>query len=83
MKLGAMSRARGHKIAFDEDDWQWLYADTNEPLGDGNGRPCIRCGRLPTKEGHDACLGMLRGVVSACCGHGVVDPFIMYVEDRV
>ncbi|HUX17139.1 MAG TPA: hypothetical protein VMW52_11750, partial [Phycisphaerae bacterium] len=34
-------------------------------------RPCRRCNRRPTPEGHDACLGKLPGVISACCGHGV------------
>ncbi len=34
-------------------------------------RECLRCGRMPTKDGYDACLGQLPGVTSACCGHGV------------
>lgn len=34
--------------------------------------PCAHCGRAPTPEGHDACLGALPGVTAACCGHGVV-----------
>lgn len=33
-------------------------------------RGCVECGRLPTPEGYDACLGVLPDVVSACCGHG-------------
>ncbi len=32
---------------------------------------CIRCGEPPTSEGHDACLGYIPGIKSACCGHGV------------
>jgi hypothetical protein len=38
-------------------------------------KPCKRCGKLATKEGHDACLGNLPFVKAACCGHGVKDAF--------
>lgn len=31
---------------------------------------CPRCFELPTKEGHDSCLGTLNHVMNACCGHG-------------
>jgi hypothetical protein len=57
---------RGHEIRFKSG--QWLYADTGEPVE--KERPCTRCGEMPTPEGHDACLGTLPGVKSACCGHG-------------
>jgi hypothetical protein len=50
---------------------QWRYTDTGEPYSPDDKRPCRRCGQEPTPEGHDACLGKLDGVVSACCGHGV------------
>lgn len=33
---------------------------------------------MPTKEGYDACLGRLPGVVAACCGHGVDDGYILF-----
>ena len=33
-------------------------------------RPCRRCGKHVTPEGHDACLGTLPGFMNACCGHG-------------
>ena len=48
-------------------------------LGEGK-KPCARCGRFPTAEGHDACLGVLDGVLNACCGHGSEDS--AYVELR-
>ena len=32
--------------------------------------PCGKCNKSVTKEGHDACLGTLPGVMNACCGHG-------------
>jgi hypothetical protein len=31
---------------------------------------CPKCHRKRSWRGHDACLGHLPGVVSACCGHG-------------
>lgn len=69
---------RGHRIEFIEGEW--YYADTGE-LADHD-RSCVRCDRLPTEEGHDACLGKLRNVSSACCGHGVEEPIIK-MEERI
>lgn len=67
------SHSRGHEIYYDGKDWR--YVDNNETLNEM--RPCKRCGRTPTKEGYDACLGHIEGATSACCGHGVVEPHIM------
>jgi hypothetical protein len=39
---------------------------------------CVKCGQMPTKEGHDACLGTLPGVIDACCGHGVKEAYIHF-----
>jgi hypothetical protein len=60
---------RGHKIYL--KDGFWYYCDNNKIL-DAE-RSCKRCGRKPTKEGYDACLGYIEGVESACCGHGVTE----------
>ena len=57
---------RGHKIVYLD---KWRYLDNNELATIE--RPCIRCGKYPTKEGHDACIGKLKNIKSACCGHGV------------
>jgi len=81
MRLGGYGAVRGHLTRFDEEAWEWVYVDTLKPLGDGKGRACIRCGKMPTPEGHDACLGTLFGdVVSACCGHGLEPPYIMFED---
>lgn len=66
--------SRGHPIEYVGSEWVW--SDTKEPI-EGNERPCIRCGCMPTPEGHDACIGTLDGVSSACCGHGVEEPYVM------
>ncbi|MCO1599839.1 hypothetical protein [Desulfosporosinus nitroreducens] len=65
------SHQRGHLIKY--IDGAWVYADTNESIT--TERPCARCGRPPTHEGHDECLGIIDGATSACCGHGVEDGY--------
>lgn len=67
---------RGHLIEYDFDNERWLYADDKSPISVE--RPCIKCGRLPTPEGYDACLGYMPNVKSACCGHGVENPILLY-----
>jgi hypothetical protein len=70
---GGRSYSHGWPTIFDGE--VWLYADTGEPAN--KQRPCRRCGRMPTPEGHDACLGTIPGAVSACCGHGVEDGYMV------
>lgn len=74
--MTATAHARGNKIYF--DDKAWRYAEDNIPIAEE--KPCIRCGKMPTSEGHDACLGHIEGAISACCGHGVGEPFIVYAN---
>lgn len=67
---------RGHRV-------EWVYADTRESVGAGD-RPCIRCGRHPIDaEGqadYDSCLGYISGAISACCGHGVSEPYVLFED---
>ena len=69
---GKMTKSflRGHSIIY--QNGEWLYQDTKSPTV-SNPRPCGHCGKPNTIEGHDACLGILPGVMNACCGHGVND----------
>ncbi len=62
------SHHRGHKIYWDGKEWRFM--DNNGPVMD-NERSCKHCGKPPTPEGHDACLGRIPDVLHACCGHGV------------
>lgn len=71
--MTAISHVRGHKVKFCDGDW--YFCDNNQ-LSEID-RACIRCNRMPTDEGHDACLGELPGVCSACCGHGVTEPYLI------
>jgi len=69
------SYSRGHKIYYNTDTKKWHYLDDDsECKGE---RPCKKCGRYPTKEGYDACLGHIDGAISACCGHGVEEPYVI------
>lgn len=76
---------RGHLIYYNDLTSTWNYSDDNSICTKydkkGNSiiteRPCKKCGKEPTKEGYDNCLGYLDGVVSACCGHGVEKPYIL------
>lgn len=69
------STCRGWEIK--QVDEIWVYPDTGEPCwGEKDRRPCKWCGKEPTKEGYDACLGKLEGVTAACCGHGVREGWI-------
>ncbi len=51
------------------DGHEWRYLDGVAVTG--HPRPCPQCGRMPTPEGHDACLGTIPGAAGACCGHGM------------
>ena len=70
--MTATAYSRGHEIKYTDC---WVYVDNGKPLD--STRPCKRCGKYPTPEGHDACLGILSGVTSACCGHGVEDRYVI------
>ena len=67
---------RGWPIQWDGK--QWINSETRKPFD--NKRACRRCGRKPTPEGYDACLGHIDGVTSACCGHGVENQY--HVDDK-
>jgi len=64
---------RGHHIKY--TNGQWFYSDNGDSILIE--RSCIKCNKMPTQEGHDACLGHILNVKSACCGHGIEPPIIM------
>lgn len=66
---------RGNLILWFGD--QWVYENDHTPISQEE-RPCVRCGRMPTVEGYDACLGHIKGATSACCGHGVSNAYILF-----
>lgn len=62
------SYERGHEIVFDPLNGKWSSPESDN---------CKECGKPPTDEGYDACLGKIEGVKSACCGHGKTKPILM------
>ena len=75
-----MDTLRGHTIEMEAG--RWVYADTRQPTADHyKTRPCGKCGLRFTRDGHDACLGALRGVSNACCGHGNTEmAYVQFVD---
>jgi hypothetical protein len=71
--MAATSFQRGNPIQWNSK--KWIYS--NDRSSTKKEKPCIRCGRMPTKEGYDACLGYISNAKSACCGHGVEEGFII------
>lgn len=64
-----MTKYRGQNIELVEDEW--IYSDTKELVKNFHLiRTCGNCDAPYTSEGHDMCLGTLKGVINACCGHG-------------
>lgn len=76
MRKTVSSYTRGWKIIWNPIKQKWFYADTGESIEIE--RSCKRCGKFPTLEGYDACLGYIKDVESACCGHGVSKAFIKF-----
>ena len=62
------SKWRGHPIWL--VDGVWYYTASNNPVSEDPNRACGHCKLENTPEGHDGCLGELKGVQNACCGHG-------------
>jgi hypothetical protein len=73
---------RGHPVVCLAGKACERYADdltsTVDAYGVGVERPCVQCGVLAPPDGPDPCLGMLPEVVSACCGHGVEEPYLKF-----
>jgi len=84
------SKLRGHDIEYINNEW--VYSDTKEStVSTFKNRSCGHCGKHNTPEDHDACLGRLKGLMNACCGHGLIneayvqflDGFSIHGEDAV
>lgn len=69
---------RGHHIWFIFE--RWVYVDTGDSV-ENNHRSCGHCGEADTIKGHDGCLGTLRGIRNACCGHGQIDSAYVQFQD--
>lgn len=63
---------RGASVEFDGTAEEYARLDAITPCG--------ACGRCPTAEGHDGCLGTLPSVEYACCGHGTDNSYILFAN---
>jgi hypothetical protein len=77
------SKFRGHNIEV--LNGIWVYSDTKEPTAlNYKSRSCKNCGKNYTEEGHDGCLGTLKGIMNACCGHGNTDDaYVQFLDGFV
>ncbi len=74
-----MAYYRGHKIQLRKGIW--YFHDTNINIESFKNIYCGYCGRHQTKNGHDGCIGILKNVMNACCGHGIDDEaYIQYLD---
>ena len=74
---------RGHQIELYNGCWE--YSDSGELVSESwKGRSCGHCGKSNTQEGHDGCLGILLGIMNACCGHGIEsDAYVQFDDGRI
>lgn len=80
--MSAHSHWRGFAVYFDTKIGEWRYIDNNTTVKDHR-RPCGHCKKPETPEGHDACLGTLKGVMNACCGHGIPkDAYVQFLTGK-
>jgi len=79
--MAARGFHRGHAMHFDEGAKAWRYDDDNTAVADAPDRTCGYCGVANTPEGHDGCLGTLRDVTNACCGHGRGEEAYVVLDD--
>ena len=75
----AMAYSRGWPIIRENE--KWVYNDTKKLCFGDDRRPCKRCGKPPTPEGYDACMGYIPGAAAVCCGHGVQKGWITMKKD--
>jgi hypothetical protein len=66
---------RASPNSFEHPRGDWRYCDDDSPVK-LLARRCPACFELRTMAGHDPCIADLPGVYSACCGHGVVEPYV-------
>ena len=55
-----------------------VWADNKKPITE-EVRVCPRC-HESTNDHYDHCLGHLPGVEAACCGHGVEEGYIKFLN---
>ncbi len=76
------SKWRGNAIYY--SNGRWFYCSDNVKIRVDPNRACAHCGKENTPEGHDSCLGTLKGVINACCGHGnEKDAYVQFLSGSI
>lgn len=79
--MSVRSKYRGHAIVC--IGGEWYYEESMQSVNSKPDVSCSYCGLESTKEGHDGCLGTLRGVMNACCGHGIdEEAYIQFLDGK-
>jgi hypothetical protein len=74
-----MKTKHGNKVYEDCHLQKYRLHSTNEVVKDDNSNLlCPKCNKPPCPNGEDSCLGHLKNVIYACCGHGI--PNTRYVK---
>jgi len=77
-----MDKLRGHNIEL--KNGEWYYLDNGMPtISTWKSRCCGHCGKHNSKAGHDGCIGTLKNVMNACCGHGIEDEAYIQFADSI
>lgn len=80
--MTAKAYTRGHEVYYDEEEKEWRYNDNHTSIN--NNRLCSKCDKQPIDD-VDFCLYGLHDcdfIVSACCGHGVENGYILLKDGR-
>ena len=70
--MGAHSTWNGNPTTWNEKAGRWEL--------DGSTTHCPVCSRDQNEDGSDACLGHIPGAISACCGHGSANPYVIFPD---
>jgi len=81
--MSLTSKFRGHEI--EDTGCGWVFCVSGRFVKETwKGAGCGHCGVKDTAEGHDGCLGILPGVMNACCGHGqLAEVYVQFWDSTV
>jgi len=78
----AKAKYRGHDIEYIYENDNWIFSDTKTSVSENKNIKCGNCGKPQTSEDHDDCIGSLKNVLNACCGHGNSNEAYIQFSDK-